>query len=253
MTKRLLLPVTIAFGIGLVAGRLPAQDGAPKPADDAAGAKTRGYAVGYFIGAQRGRGLKDYVDATEAGRGFADAIRGASTMSDEQREDALFDLQSVMIKKEVPAGQQEQELRRAKAEYDKRVAARKDKQVGIDFLTANEKKEGVKKTASGLQYKVLKEGEGPQPKPTDTVTVHYTGKLIDGKVFDSSVQRGQPTSFPLNRVIPGWTEGLQLMKVGAKYELYVPYQLAYGPEGRPPTIPAYATLVFEVELLKIGE
>ena len=119
------------------------------------------------------------------------------------------------------------------------------------FLDENAKKEGVKVTASGLQYKVIKEGEGATPTAEDEVTVHYTGKLLNGTVFDSSVNRGEPATFPLNRVIPGWTEGVQLMKEGAKYEFYIPSDLAYGPQGIPNVIPPHSTLVFEVELIKV--
>ncbi len=126
------------------------------------------------------------------------------------------------------------------------------KEAGNKFLEENSKKEGVKVTASGLQYRVIKEGTGAQPTATDEVTVHYTGKLLDGTVFDSSVNRGEPATFPLNRVIPGWTEGVQLMKEGAKYEFYIPSDLAYGPNGVPNAIPPHATLIFEVELLNIG-
>ncbi len=127
------------------------------------------------------------------------------------------------------------------------------KEAGSKFLEENSKKEGVKVTASGLQYRVLKEGTGAQPTATDEVTVHYTGKLLDGTVFDSSINRGEPATFPLNRVIPGWTEGVQLMKEGAKYEFYIPSDLAYGPNGVPNAIPPHATLIFEVELISIGK
>lgn len=121
------------------------------------------------------------------------------------------------------------------------------------FLDENAKKEGVKVTASGLQYRVLKDGEGAQPTAEDEVTVHYTGKLLNGTVFDSSVNRGEPATFPLNRVIPGWTEGVQLMKEGAKYEFYIPSDLAYGPQGIPNVIPPHSTLIFEVELIKVNK
>ncbi len=127
----------------------------------------------------------------------------------------------------------------------------KNKAEGEAFLAKVKKKEGVKSTASGLAYKVLTAGTGASPKATNQVTVHYTGKLISGKVFDSSVKRGQPATFPLNRVIPGWTEGLQLMKKGGKSILYIPSNLAYGAKGAGGVIPPNATLVFEVELLEI--
>jgi len=123
---------------------------------------------------------------------------------------------------------------------------------GEAFLAENAKKEGVKTTASGLQYKVLKEGTGKSPQATDTVSVHYRGTLLDGTEFDSSIKRGQPAEFPLNRVIPGWTEGVQLMKVGAKYQFTIPSKLAYGERGTPGgPIPPNSTLIFEVELLAI--
>ena len=126
------------------------------------------------------------------------------------------------------------------------------KEAGEKFLEENGKREGVHTTASGLQYVVEKEGTGKQPKATDNVTVHYTGRLLDGTVFDSSVSRGEPATFPLNRVIPGWTEGLQLMKEGAKYVFFIPSDLAYGPQGAGRDIPPHSTLIFEVELIKVG-
>lgn len=120
-----------------------------------------------------------------------------------------------------------------------------------DYLAENKQKEGVKVTPSGLQYRVLREGKGRSPGANDTVEVHYKGTLINGKVFDSSYKRGQSISFPLNRVISGWTEGLQLMKEGAKYELVIPAKLGYGERGAGDVIPPNATLVFDVELLKV--
>ena len=123
---------------------------------------------------------------------------------------------------------------------------------GDDFLAENKDKEGIQITDSGLQYKVIEEGSGVSPQATDQVTVHYTGKLIDGNVFDSSVQRGEPTQFGVNQVIPGWVEGLQLMKPGAKYEFFIPQELAYGEQGSQGAIPPFSALIFEVELIKIG-
>jgi FKBP-type peptidyl-prolyl cis-trans isomerase FklB len=130
-------------------------------------------------------------------------------------------------------------------------ATKAAKEAGEKFLADNKTREGVKVTASGLQYVVEKEGEGAQPTAEDEVTVHYTGRLLNGQVFDSSVQRGEPATFPLNRVIPGWTEGVQLMKEGAKYTFVIPSDLAYGPQGIPNAIPPHSTLIFEVELIKV--
>jgi FKBP-type peptidyl-prolyl cis-trans isomerase len=123
---------------------------------------------------------------------------------------------------------------------------------GEAFLKENSTKEGVKTTATGLQYKVIKEGTGKRPRDTDTVQVHYKGTLLDGTEFDSSHRRGKPAEFPLNRVIPGWTEGVQLMKEGAKYEFVIPSKLAYGERGTPGgPIPPNSTLIFEIELLSV--
>jgi len=139
-------------------------------------------------------------------------------------------------------------------EYLQELTAKKESQikaVGEKFLRENGKKENVRTTASGLQYIVEKEGTGISPVATDEVTVHYTGKLLDGTVFDSSVTRGEPATFPLNRVIPGWTEGVQLMKEGGKYTFFIPSDLAYGPQGVPNAIPPHSTLIFDVELIKV--
>jgi FKBP-type peptidyl-prolyl cis-trans isomerase FkpA len=122
---------------------------------------------------------------------------------------------------------------------------------GKAFLAKNAKADGVVQTASGLQYKVLTAGDGEKPDAADTVRVHYEGRLLDGSIFDSSYQRGETITFPLNGVIRGWTEGLQLMAVGATHELYIPFNLAYGQRGMPPTIPPCATLIFKVELIGI--
>ena len=128
--------------------------------------------------------------------------------------------------------------------------AQKNLKEGEAFLAANKAKPGVRTTPSGLQYQVIREGSGPKPQPTDKVRVNYKGTLLDGTVFDSSYERGEPVEFALNQVIPGWTEGVQLMPVNSKYKFWVPANLAYGPNGQPP-IGANATLVFEVELLGI--
>jgi FKBP-type peptidyl-prolyl cis-trans isomerase FkpA len=126
------------------------------------------------------------------------------------------------------------------------------KDAGRAFLAENAKKQGVIVTRSGLQYQIIRPGKGPKPKATDQVTVHYRGTLIDGKEFDSSYKRGEPATFALNRVISGWTEGVQLMGVGAKFRFFIPPELGYGQRGAPPDIQPNAVLIFEVELLKVG-
>ena len=140
---------------------------------------------------------------------------------------------------------------RAQQEQQVEAMAEANLKSGEAFLAENAKKDGVTVTASGLQYRVITEGAGDAPKATDTVKVHYEGRLISGDVFDSSIARGEPVSFPLNGVIPGWSEGVQLMKVGSKFEFTIPSALAYGPSGTGP-IPPNSVLVFDVELLEIN-
>lgn len=142
--------------------------------------------------------------------------------------------------------QQEERINAIRAEQGKAAKAEGEK-----FLAENGKKEGVVTLKSGLQYEVLKEGNGKKPKATDQVKCHYEGTLINGQVFDSSYKRNEPAVFPLNQVIPGWTEGLQLMQEGAKYRFYIPYILAYGESGAGGSIPPFATLIFDVELLEV--
>ncbi len=137
-----------------------------------------------------------------------------------------------------------------KKRHDRKETAEKNKEAGETFLQENKKKEGVQATESGLQYKVVREGEGEKPVSKDTVKVHYRGTLIDGTQFDSSYDRKEPAEFPVRSVIPGWIEGLQLMSVGSKYEFYVPSNLGYGPRGSS-VIPGNSVLIFEVELLSI--
>lgn len=132
-----------------------------------------------------------------------------------------------------------------------KIKGQETKQQGLDFLAKNKDKQGVKVSASGLQYEIIKEGIGDSPKATDKVKVHYEGKLINGEVFDSSIKRGEPVTFPLNGVIAGWTEGLQMMKVGGKSKLYIPSELAYGEQGRPGAILPNSVLIFDIELLEI--
>jgi len=158
---------------------------------------------------------------------------------------------------QVPAAEAQQiveDFFRRQEEKQRAEAAEKykgAKSEGEKYLSENAKKEGVVTLPSGLQYQVLKEGNGKSPKATDKVVCHYEGMLIDGTMFDSSIQRGEPATFPLNGVIAGWTEGLQLMKEGAKYRFFIPYQLGYGERGAGASIPPFATLVFDVELIEV--
>ena len=143
---------------------------------------------------------------------------------------------------------QEQEKKQRAAAAERGKATR---EVGEKYLEENAKKEGVVTLPSGLQYKVLREGNGRKPKATDQVKCHYEGMLVDGTLFDSSLQRGEPATFPLNGVIAGWTEGLQLMQEGAKYRFFIPYHLGYGERGAGAQIPPFAALVFDVELIEV--
>jgi len=189
------------------------------------------YSLGMNIVANLKQQGLDSLDEAAFAEGIKAALAGDSTLVTEEESNQI--LQAYF------AGLQE----------DKSKMASKEGEV---FLAANAKKEGITVTESGLQYEVLTAGEGAKPLATDQVTVHYTGTTIDGKVFDSSVQRGQPATFGLNQVIAGWTEGVQLMSVGAKYRFFIPYNLAYGERGAGADIPPYAALIFEVELIKIN-
>jgi len=225
--KSYFIPV---LALGLFVSSASAQD---KP--DLTNAKQKtSYAIGLDIGTSLKRQEID-VDARALTAGIADGLAGKPALTEEEQKATLMDLQKSAM---------------AKAEEKQKAAAGKNLKAGEAFLAENAKKDGVKTTASGLQYKVIKSGTGPSPKPTDTVKVHYTGTLIDGTVFDSSVQRGEPITFPVNGVIPGWTEALQLMKVGDKWKLFIPAKLAYGEEGPGPIGPN-STLIFDVELLGV--
>jgi len=217
--------------VGMCAGITQAQE---KP--DLTNPKQR---ISYTIGADIGANLKRQeidVDPKAFAAGLADAIAGKTALTEEQMREVLNSFRTEMMEK---------------AQARQKEAGEKNLKEGEAFLAANAKKEGVKTLPSGLQYKVLKSGSGKTPKATDTVKTHYHGTLIDGTVFDSSVERKEPVSFPVNGVIAGWTEALQLMKEGDKWQLFIPAKLAYGERGAGPKIGPNATLVFEVELLSV--
>lgn len=195
------------------------------------------YALGIGIGQQLAQmGAKD-LNADDFAQAIKDVIAGVELKVNNQEAQSL--VQQFFA-------EQEERQRAAMAEAGK--ASRK---AGEDFLAENAKKENIVTLPSGLQYEVLVEGNGKKPKATDKVKCHYEGFLINGQVFDSSVQRGEPAVFPLNQVIPGWTEGLQLMQEGAKYRFFIPYILAYGESGAGGSIPPFATLIFDVELIEV--
>lgn len=195
--------------------------------------------VGYSLGFMMAEGNKEAVadlnlDTFE--KGFRDGYQGnESALTQEQMQKVLTDYQAEQEEKFV---------------NDMQAKAAENTTIGQNYLAENAKKEGVQTTASGLQYKVLTAGTGQSPAATDTVEVNYEGKLIDGTVFDSSYERGEPIEFPLNQVIAGWTEGVQLMKEGGKYEFYIPSDLAYGEAGNQGIEPN-STLIFTVELLSV--
>jgi FKBP-type peptidyl-prolyl cis-trans isomerase FklB len=204
--------------------------------------KTQKDKASYAIGMSMGGSLKKNgieVNSDVLFAGIKDALSGSKPlMTEEEMKDTMTALQ-----KEAQAKQQEQ----AKA------VAEKNKKEGEAFLAANKKKDGVITLKSGLQYKIIKSGSGKTPKATDSVTVNYRGTLIDGTEFDSSYKRGQPATFPVNGVIPGWTEALQLMKEGAKWQLFIPSNLAYGERGAGGVIGPDAVLIFDVELISINK
>lgn len=195
------------------------------------------YGVGWNLGSSLRQQFVD-VDPDVIMKGFRDGFSGTTPLISEQ------DMKTAVVELQ----RQVREAQQTRATQ----AGEKNKVEGPAFLAANKAKPGVVTLPSGLQYKILKEGTGPKPTATDTVTVNYRGTLLDGTEFDSSYKRGQAATFPVNRVIKGWTEALQLMPVGSKWELYIPADLAYGAAGAGGDIGPNATLIFEVELLSIG-
>ena len=211
--------------------------GCDNKAVDSADLKTPAQKASYGIGLSMGKNLSqegmDDLDSQAVALGIEDALaKKDQRLTDEELMEAFGFLQS---------------------RAQERMSALNDEaaKAGTDFLAENAKRDGVTTTESGLQYEVVKKAEGAQPKVSDVVSVHYQGTLVDGSVFDSSIERGEPVEFPVGGVIPGWVEGLQLMSVGEKYKFYIPSELAYGAQSPTPAIPANSTLVFEVELLAI--
>lgn len=188
------------------------------------------YALGLGIGHQlKSMGIEDF-----SVEDFMQSIK--DVMADKQP--AMSNIEAQQMLNEYFQKKEKEQAQRAIAE-------------GKSYLENNALRDCVTETKSGLQYEVLTEGTGKSPKATDTVRCHYEGRLLDGTVFDSSYKRGEPADFGLNQVIPGWTEGVQLMKEGAKYRFYIPYLLAYGEQGAGAQIPPYSTLIFDVELIKV--
>ena len=195
------------------------------------------YALGLGIGRQLHSMGADSLNIDDFAQAIKDVIAGAELKVAESEAPTIV---GNFFK------EQEERQRAAAAEQHKAV-----KEAGEKYLADNAKKEGVVTLPSGLQYQVLKEGNGRKPKATDSVKCHYEGMLIDGTLFDSSIQRGEPATFPLNGVIAGWTEGLQLMQEGAKYRFFIPYSLGYGEHGAGQSIPPFAALIFDVELIEV--
>ena len=195
------------------------------------------YALGLGIGQQLSQMGASELNIDDFAQAIKDVIAGAELKV--QHREAQQIVQNYFA-------EQEKKINAQRAEQGKA-----QKEAGEKYLVENAKNEGVITTKSGLQYKVLTEGSGKQPTAKDTVKCHYEGFLIDGTVFDSSVQRGEPATFPLQQVIAGWTEGLQLMKEGAKYRFFIPYRLGYGEGGAGASIPPFATLIFDVELIQV--
>ncbi|MGP1351312.1 MAG: FKBP-type peptidyl-prolyl cis-trans isomerase [Hoylesella marshii] len=195
------------------------------------------YALGLNIGQQLAQMGAEELNADDFAAAVKDVLAGREPKISQQEARNL--IQQFVEK---------QEEKQRKAAEEKGKSAKAD---GEKYLADNAAKEGVITLPSGLQYQVIKEGNGKKPKATDKVKCHYEGMLVDGTLFDSSIQRGEPATFPLNQVIAGWTEGLQLMHEGAKYRFFIPYQLGYGERGAGASIPPFSALVFDVELLEV--
>lgn len=202
--------------------------------------KTQQEKIGYAIGMNIATNMmqqKVDVDADQLAAGLKAVLKGEETIITQEEMGQIL-----------TAYQQEMQMKQM---AEAAAAAAKNEKLALEYLEKNGKQDGVVTLESGLQYKVITAGEGASPQAESTVQVHYRGTLLDGTEFDSSYKRGEPVSFPVNGVIPGWTEALQLMKEGAKWQLVIPAHLAYAERGAPPMIPPNATLLFDVELLKV--
>jgi FKBP-type peptidyl-prolyl cis-trans isomerase len=209
---------------------------APKPVELTTDAQKFGYSIGVDLGNSL-KPVSAHVDVAALKQGLDDVSAGATLKLDDAAREA--------VKATVSKTMQEEQVKQRDEAAAKALAE------GEKFLAENATKEGVKTTATGLQYKVLTEGSGASPTAADEVTVHYKGTLINGEEFDSSIARGQPVTFPLGNVIEGWTEGVQLMKPGAKYQFFIPSKLGYGERGAGVKIGPNQTLIFEVELIEV--
>lgn len=219
-------------------GAQPGTNGAPPAGQQPSYEQQLSYSLGLNIGTDM-RQNEIPIDLQFLVAGLKDALTGSQPkLSDQQRQAVMMRFQQEM--------QQKAQARMAEA-------GAKNTETGKAYLAENSNKDGVQTTKSGLQYRIIKQGTGASPTLTDTVRCHYEGTLIDGTVFDSSYKRGEPAAFPVNGVIPGWTEALQLMKVGGKWELYIPSDLAYGAQGSPPRIGPNQVLLFTIELLDIAK
>jgi FKBP-type peptidyl-prolyl cis-trans isomerase FkpA len=255
MKSSLRLPLTFLAAASLTvlaAGCKPGEKPAEKTeaaTDKAAAGKaipglpTEKAQVSYMVGMAMAKQLepaKDEIDVDLIAKAIKSSLAGEKLL--------LNDQQAADIAQSFSQKMQAKQIAKMMSDAKSNLAA------GEAFFAQNAKKPGVQTTSSGLQYQVLTEGKGPKPQPTDTVRVNYKGTLLDGKTFDSSYDRGEPASFPLNQVVPGWQEGIALMPVGSKYKFWIPAKLGYGEKGTPGgPIPPNATLVFEVELLDIAK
>ena len=231
--------IILSLGLLLIFGGawVVAQEDLPQASSKLSVADQYSYAIGLDMG-KSFRQSETALSIEQLAAGLRDGLSGAKPKFDERTcENALQELQTQMSKKAMSRQQRQSE---------------RNKRMGAEFLTQNAKAEGVKVTKSGLQYKVIQSGNGATPKISDTVKCNYKGTLIDGTVFDASERHGGPAEFPVGRVIPGWTEALQMMKVGDKWQLFIPAELAYGDNPPGPPIEAGSVLIFDIELLGIS-